>query len=110
MKRSEFYVLMEEIHKRNMAIMKPKSMEYADAKDEGDPFANFKECAAFVRITPEQVLGVYMFKHIKAIYNFIKTNKSYSNEHITERLSDCHNYLDLLEGLLMDLNLMEAQK
>lgn len=107
MTRSEFRQLMEEIHARSVGIMMPKSMEYADAEHEGDPFANFKECSDFVGVTPEQVLGVYLFKHMKAIYNFIKTLESHSNEPITGRLSDAHNYLDLLEGLLIDSGLLK---
>ncbi len=77
-----------------------KGPEYADSADR---LANFKEIAAETGTTPEQVLLVYLSKHLRSIRHFIKGGcKQIGSEPIEGRIMDAQNYLDLLVCLLAE--------
>lgn len=70
-------------------ILKVKGPDYT--KGSPDPLHNFKECAKFTGLTPQQVLGVYLHKHISAIYAHI--NNQTESEPIEGRIADVINYM-----------------
>lgn len=66
-----------------------------------DKLSNFKRWAKELNLTPFQVLGIYMGKHIDAIYYYLKTGQE-GPEGLVENLKDARNYIDLLYGLLSE--------
>lgn len=84
-------------------IMRPKSTDYT--KGSKDKLTNFKEGAAMTGLTPRQVLGVYMHKHLSAVYHYINTG-AVSSEAIENRIADCINYMLLLYKMVKEVERM----
>ncbi|TXG97713.1 MAG: hypothetical protein E6R08_06235 [Nevskiaceae bacterium] len=80
-----------------------KGKEYTNNESSGaaDQHANFYRQAQELGLTPEQVLGVYLNKHLDAVKSFIKTGAVLS-EPIEGRIDDAILYLILLRGLVID--------
>ena len=68
------------------------------ARDKNDVLANFKRVSEWLGISTEQVIGVYMLKHIDGITSFINGHKS-QREDITGRLTAVIVYSTLLWAL-----------
>ena len=77
--------------------MTSKRKDYT--RHDPDVLANFKRTARLSGLTPEGVLGVFLQKHLDAIYSYIKAGHAES-EPIQGRLDDAANYLLLLGALI----------
>ena len=73
--------------------------EYARNID--NVFANFQRVGKYVGIIQEQVLMVYLLKHIDGIMAYINGHKS-QRESVEGRITDAIVYLLLLRGMVED--------
>lgn len=64
-----------------------------------DAFDNFTRVGAQLGLPREQVLMVYLFKHLDGITNHLKGRKS-QREPVQGRINDAINYLLLLRGMV----------
>ena len=71
--------------------------EYARSKD--NAFANFERIADNLNLDREEVLLVYLLKHIDGISSFVKGHQS-QREDIRGRITDAIVYLCLLWGMI----------
>ena len=79
-----------------LEVRKQGQTEYATAKN---PLANFEEIAEDLKMTREQVLWVYAYKHIQGIGAYIGGYES-QREDVTGRLKDAINYLFILWAMI----------
>lgn len=79
-------------------VMETKGTEYS--RGEEDVNSNFKRVAADLGMNPQQVLWVYMRKHLDSIAYFVKTGETKSEEPIEGRVGDAVNYLLILASLI----------
>ena len=70
-----------------------------DARKESNAFANFERVGKNLDISREEVLLVYLLKHIDGICSFVKGHKS-QREDVRGRLTDAIVYLCLLWGMI----------
>ena len=73
--------------------------EYAHTAD--NVFANFERVAKALGISKEEVLMVYLLKHIDGISAYVKGHKS-QREDVTGRITDAIVYLMLLWAMSRD--------
>ena len=69
-----------------------------------DVLINFKEGGTDLGVSDIKTLGIYMKKHVDAIFNYIKTEGQSESEPIEMRIVDCINYLVFLQALIKDKN------
>ena len=69
------------------------------ARDIDNVFANFQRVGKYVGISQEQVLMVYLLKHIDGIMAYINGHKS-QREGVEGRITDTIVYLLLLRGMV----------
>ena len=69
------------------------------ARKSSNVFANFERVAKSLQLTREEVLLVYLLKHIDGISSYVKGHKS-QREDIRGRLTDAMVYLCLLWGMV----------
>ena len=69
------------------------------ARDINNVFANFERVGKYVDISREQVLMVYLLKHIDGIMAYINGHKS-QREGVEGRITDAIVYLLLLRGMV----------
>ena len=86
-----------EVEKENM-IMYSKGKEYTVSSE--DKLKNFKSIGERLGLKPEQILLVYLLKHMDSIRNYVLTGSEVSEEPITSRIQDARNYLLLLGGII----------
>ncbi len=102
METEKFMVIMKERFEHCVAIMAPKDKEYTR---NGDKLHNFKVAARIKNETPEEALWGMGVKHLVSIIDMIddvSINKLPSREMIAEKFGDMHNYLFLLEALIIE--------
>lgn len=100
MTSDEREVYFEEILKEAKELRIKKGSDYSGVEDSN---RNFKEAAKRLGITPEQVLSVYLDKHLDAIHTFIKDGVVKS-EPIVGRVQDAINYLLIFLSLVWEKN------
>lgn len=100
MKSEKFSELVRKIHEKELKILDSKGIEYSEGLD--DRLSNFKFVGEMLDIDPKKVLLIYMYKHVSSLISFVKTNKTFSDEPIEERLFDIRNYCALMNGLIED--------
>jgi hypothetical protein len=93
--REQFDLLLKDLVDKEFQIGVTKGKEYAQGDDRLD---NFKRFAKEIGITPEQVLWVYLKKHLDSIAYYVKYGKLES-ESLESRILDARVYLSLLLGL-----------
>ena len=71
------------------------------ARKNSNAFANFERISENLDIKREEVLLVYLLKHIDGICSFVKGHKS-QRENVRGRLTDAIVYLCLLWGMIDD--------
>ena len=96
MNYKEFEHLLDRIVAKEKEIGKTKAVEYTQNDDRLD---NFKRLAKELGLAPEQILSVYLKKHLDAIMRYCRTGETLS-EDITGRILDARVYLSLLWGLV----------
>jgi len=77
------------------AIYDAKGEDYTRGLGDLDRSDNFKKAAENNGITPYQAWGVYFYKHVSAVWRFLKDGKL-ASEPIEQRLYDVINYAILL--------------
>lgn len=68
----------------------------------GDRLHNFKTTAEFTGMTPKQVLGTYLYKHVSALYAYIKNDGQSESEPIEGRCVDIINYILLFYKMVQE--------
>ena len=71
------------------------------ARQANNAFANFERIGDNLSLPREEVLLVYLLKHIDGICSFVKGHKS-QRENVRGRLTDAIVYLCLLWGMIDD--------
>lgn len=82
-------------------IYDAKGIDYTRGKGDLDRTDNFKMAAENNGVTPFQAWGVYFYKHVSAIWRFLKDSKVES-EPIEGRVYDVINYSVLLLLLIKE--------
>ena len=103
MTNADFNVVVKEQLDRIEQILVKKGNEYSL---DTDRLSVFKHAAGFTNETPEKALYGFMLKHLISITDMIYSEKAYSQELWEEKMTDIHNYLILLHGLLQDTGRM----
>jgi len=103
----EFDQLVETMFMEEAKIGDTKGKEYT----QGDRLDNFKRLAKELNLTPEQVLWVYLKKHLDSIAAFIRNGCPASgiSEPIEGRITDARVYLALLRALIEERNPRRCQ-
>ena len=71
------------------------------AREDNNAFANFERVGKNLELSREDVLLVYLLKHIDGICSFVKGHKS-QREDVRGRITDAIVYLCLLWGMIED--------
>lgn len=77
------------------AILTQKGHDYTQGDVKHDRLKNFDRNGGRLNLRPEQVLAIYMFKHIDAIETYLRLG-AVESEPIEGRIFDAINYLLLL--------------
>ena len=67
-----------------------------------DKLKNFKSIGERLGLKPEQILLVYLLKHMDSIRNYVKTGTEACEESISGRIRDARNYLLLLHAMILE--------
>ena len=86
-----------------------KGADYTRGKGDLDRTDNFKMAADNNGITPLQAWGVYFYKHVSAVWRFLKDGKVES-EPIEGRIHDVINYSILLLLLVKEMRSGQSAK
>lgn len=89
-------------------IYNRKGNDYTRGKGDLDRGDNFRQAAENVDITPFQAWGVYFYKHVAAVWRFMKDGKVES-EPIEERIYDIINYSILFLLLVEEARSKESK-
>lgn len=100
MTQQEFENLREDIFTTCKSLTKTKGDDYT--KGNQDVLINFKEGGTDLGVSELKTLGIYMKKHVDAIFNYIKTEGQSESEPINMRIVDCINYLIFMQALIKD--------
>lgn len=104
MKANDFALSIDELYERLKALTASKGEEYKRRED--NQFANFERGAQALGLTREQVLMVYLSKHMDSIVTYVKDRaagqeRQYA-EPISGRIDDAILYLLLLRGMTVE--------
>lgn len=99
MTRDEFKNLLDEIQAAEREVRKNGQEEYAHA--ESNAFRNFEGIAAELGLCREEVLWIYLRKHMDGILAWLKGKRS-QREDVRGRIKDARLYLALLWGMVED--------
>ena len=99
----QMVAIIDAVHRRLLELTHSKGTEYATSDDR---LSNFKDIARTYSMEPEQVLMIYMAKHLRSIESYTRdvasgTERVYS-EPIEGRIDDAILYLVLLQCLRAD--------
>ena len=99
MTRKKMEVLIKKIFLKIQKTRVEGQKEYA--RNQSNAFANFERVGENLGISREEVLMVYLLKHIDGISSHVKGHKS-QREDVRGRLTDAIVYLCLLWGMVDD--------
>jgi hypothetical protein len=100
MKVRDFFTWMDaEIEKEERGLYN-KGKEYTVSSE--DKLKNFKSIAERLNMKPENVLLVYLLKHMDSIRNYVFTGTEACEESISGRIRDARNYLILLHAMILE--------
>ena len=100
MKVKDFFTWMESEIEKECSIMYNKGKEYTVSSE--DKLKNFKSIADRLSMKPENVLLVYLLKHMDSIRNYVFTGTEACEESISGRIRDARNYLILLHAMILE--------
>ena len=100
MKVDTFFEWADVEYGKEMKIMEGKGREYT--VHDVDKLKNFKSIADRLKMSPEEVLMVYLLKHMDSIRNYVLEGREASDETISGRVRDARNYLLLLHALILE--------
>lgn len=106
MSRVELSQLIETIFKEVQSTREAGQKEYA--RDSNNAFANFERIGGLLHKTKEEILMVYLLKHMDGIVSWVEGYKS-QREDVTGRITDAITYLCLLWGMVKEDNRKEHQ-
>lgn len=98
-----FFIFAIEEFDAEMEIMRDKGREYT--VHNADKLHNFKSIAERTGLKTEEVLLVYLLKHMDSIRNYIQEGVEASDEPIAGRIRDARNYLLLLRAIIDETNM-----
>lgn len=98
MNTSKFLSHISWVSDKLIGLSKTKGAEYTGTDN---AFANFERLSTSLGLTREQVLMVYLTKHLDGINNWVKTRKEFS-EPIEGRIEDAILYLTLLHAMVVE--------
>ena len=98
MNRIDFGNLIDDTWSAVHLLNKTKGSDYSGDED---ALENFKRLATKLELTKEQVLGVYMTKHLDAIDTYIREG-NVKSEPIDGRIDDAIVYLILLKAMVQE--------
>lgn len=90
-------------------IYRRKNHDYTRGRPESDALDNFREAAAQNEVTVLQAWGVQFYKHIAAVWKFVRDG-SVESEPIEGRLYDVINYTILLLLYVKELRHAEQRE
>ena len=103
MKQEQFKDVFDQTIKEIEQLLIVKGGEYAGSEDR---LANFKRGAQRVGALPDQVLWIYLSKHLDSIETYIKDKVAGTSrprsEPITGRIDDAINYLILYKAMVIE--------
>ena len=99
MTRAEMASVLEVLHRQENEMREAGQAEYAH--DEGNAFANFERIAEQTGLQREEVLFVYLLKHMDGISSYIQGHRS-QREAVMGRIVDARVYLALLAGMVTE--------
>ena len=97
MSQTQMEKLIKKIFQQIQKTREAGQKEYA--RKQNNAFANFERVAENLDINREEVLLVYLLKHIDGICSYVKGHKS-QREDVRGRLTDAIVYLCLLWGMI----------
>ena len=100
MKVRDFFTWMDTEVEKECSIMYNKGKEYTVSSE--DKLKNFKSIANRLSMKPENVLLVYLLKHMDSIRNYVFTGTEACEESISGRIRDARNYLILLHAMILE--------
>lgn len=89
-----------------LRVLQSKGADYTVGSS--DKLANFKRSADFTGLTPQQAWSVYFYKHVAAIFSYVKTGGQAESEPIEGRIVDAINYLLLFGKMVAETKRREA--
>lgn len=92
---------MDKLIRDMLDVMASKGKDYTVGTK--DRLHNFRTVGQFTGQHPLDVLGVYMYKHISAIYSYIKSKGQNESEPIEQRIIDAMNYLLLMHKMVCEM-------
>lgn len=93
-------VEFDELLRQVTEILKTKGADYTLGT--GDRLHNFRTVAEFCGMTMQEVWGVYFYKHMSAIFSFIKNGGKVESEPIDGRILDAVTYLLLFYKIVKE--------
>ena len=96
MSRAELSNLIETIFTEVQSTREAGQKEYA--RESNNAFANFERIGGLLHKTKEEILMVYLLKHMDGIVSWVEGHKS-QREDVTGRIIDAIVYLCLLYGM-----------
>ena len=100
MKVKDFFLWMDSEIEKECSIMYNKGKEYTVSSE--DKLKNFKSIGDRLSMKPENVLLVYLLKHMDSIRNYVFTGTEACEESISGRIRDARNYLILLHAMILE--------
>ena len=92
----------DEILQCCVKTLRIKGDDYTVGNAEADRLHNFKTVANFTGLSPKEALGVYFYKHVAAIFAYIKKDGQAESEPIEGRIVDVINYMLLFAKLIRE--------
>ena len=96
----EFEKTLDVLVDKEFDLLVTKGKEYSGTQDR---LANFKNLAIDLGLLPQQILWVYLKKHLDSICSYIREGKTFSTESIQGRIMDARNYLALLYAMIQEI-------
>jgi len=99
MNKAEFQGILDATSHTLDTLTESKGREYANSTDQ---LANFKRLSAQLGLTKEQVVMVYLSKHLDSIHSYVKNPSQDLSEPIDGRIDDAILYLVLLKACIRE--------
>lgn len=97
MNKSDFQRILHETSETLQTLTDSKGREYANSCDQ---LANFKRLSAQLGLSKEQVVMVYLSKHLDSIHSYVRNPDQDLSEPIQGRIHDAILYLILLKACI----------
>ena len=107
MTQKQVQSLIRKIFDKVQQIRGEGQKEYARKED--NAFANFERIGSWLDKSKEEVLMIYLMKHIDGIISWVDGHRS-QREDVTGRIIDCIVYLCLLYGMSEKAPVMDFPK